>query len=71
MSATADGQSAVNAEPGTVAADRIAALRARLMTPLPDRGIWGWVWPLLVTVFGLLAAGSEDHPHRWDFSARP
>jgi dolichyl-phosphate-mannose-protein mannosyltransferase len=51
MSATADGQPAVNAEPGTVAADRVAALCARLMTPLPDDGIWGWAWPLLVTVF--------------------
>jgi dolichyl-phosphate-mannose--protein O-mannosyl transferase len=39
------------AEPGTAAAERIAALRARLITPLPDDGIWGWVWPLLVTVF--------------------
>jgi dolichyl-phosphate-mannose--protein O-mannosyl transferase len=39
------------AEPGTAAADCIAALRARLMTPLPDDGIWGWAWPLLITVF--------------------
>jgi dolichyl-phosphate-mannose--protein O-mannosyl transferase len=39
------------AEPETAAADRIAQLRSRLVTPLPDDGIWGWVWPLLVTVF--------------------
>ena len=30
---------------------RIAQLRSRLMTPLPPDGIWGWVWPLLVTLF--------------------
>jgi dolichyl-phosphate-mannose-protein mannosyltransferase len=30
---------------------RIAALRARLTTPMPDDGIWGWVGPLLVTAF--------------------
>src|SRR5579872_4630205 len=39
------------AEPGTTATDRIAALRARLITPLPDDGIWGWVWPLVITIF--------------------
>src|ERR1700704_1191969 len=60
MSAIAAGQPAVNPEdsgpydadePAASAADRIAALRARLITPLPGDGIWGWVWPLLVTVF--------------------
>ena len=57
MSAISDGQSAVDpglgdADPvNDTAADRIAKLRARLMTPLPDDGIWGWVWPLLITVF--------------------
>jgi dolichyl-phosphate-mannose-protein mannosyltransferase len=39
------------AAPGTLAADRIAQLRARLVTPMPDDGIWGWVWPLLITLF--------------------
>src|SRR6202012_2237491 len=33
------------------AADRIAALRARLMTPMPDDRLWGWIGPLLVTAF--------------------
>jgi len=33
------------------AAERIAELRARLMTPLPDDGWWGWIGPLLVTLF--------------------
>jgi dolichyl-phosphate-mannose--protein O-mannosyl transferase len=60
MSAIAAGQPAVNPEdsgpydadePAASAADRIAALRARLITPLPDDGLWGWFWPLLVTVF--------------------
>ena len=33
------------------AAERIAALRARLMTPMPDDRLWGWIGPLLVTLF--------------------
>jgi dolichyl-phosphate-mannose--protein O-mannosyl transferase len=32
-------------------AERIAALRARLMSPMPDDRLWGWVGPLLVTAF--------------------
>jgi dolichyl-phosphate-mannose--protein O-mannosyl transferase len=32
-------------------AERIAALRARLMTPMPDDGLWGWIGPLVVTAF--------------------
>jgi dolichyl-phosphate-mannose-protein mannosyltransferase len=32
-------------------ADRIATLRARLLSPMPDDRIWGWVGPLLVTAF--------------------
>ena len=32
-------------------AERIAALRARLMTPMPNDGLWGWIGPLLVTAF--------------------
>jgi len=32
-------------------AERIAALRARLMTPMPDDRLWGWIGPLLVTLF--------------------
>jgi dolichyl-phosphate-mannose--protein O-mannosyl transferase len=33
------------------AAERIAALRARLVTPMPGDRLWGWIGPLLVTVF--------------------
>ena len=33
------------------AAERIAALRARLVTPMPDDRLWGWIGPLLVTLF--------------------
>jgi len=33
------------------AVDRIAALRARLITPMPDDRLWGWIAPLLVTLF--------------------
>lgn len=36
---------------GSEAAERIAALRARLMTPMPDDRLWGWIGPLLVTLF--------------------
>ena len=32
-------------------AARIAAVRARLLSPMPDDGIWGWAGPLLVTAF--------------------
>jgi dolichyl-phosphate-mannose-protein mannosyltransferase len=35
-------------------AERIAALRARLMTPMPDDRLWGWIGPLLVTLFAAL-----------------
>ncbi len=30
---------------------RIAALRDRLMTPMPTDRVWGWIGPLLVTAF--------------------
>jgi dolichyl-phosphate-mannose--protein O-mannosyl transferase len=36
---------------GGAAAERIAALRARLMTPMPDDRLWGWIGPLIVTLF--------------------
>jgi dolichyl-phosphate-mannose-protein mannosyltransferase len=51
-----DGETvAVGVSPAMPADDnvtaRIAALRARLMTPMPDDRLWGWVGPLLVTAF--------------------
>ncbi|HTR92105.1 MAG TPA: phospholipid carrier-dependent glycosyltransferase [Trebonia sp.] len=36
---------------GGSAAERIAALRGRLITPMPDDRLWGWIGPLLVTLF--------------------
>ncbi|MGD0245822.1 MAG: phospholipid carrier-dependent glycosyltransferase, partial [Streptosporangiaceae bacterium] len=33
-------------------AGRLAVLRARLVSPLPDDRPWGWLGPLLVTAFG-------------------
>jgi dolichyl-phosphate-mannose--protein O-mannosyl transferase len=33
------------------AAQRIAALRSLLITPMPDDRLWGWIGPLLVTLF--------------------
>jgi dolichyl-phosphate-mannose-protein mannosyltransferase len=32
-------------------AARIAEVRGRLLSPMPDDGIWGWAGPLLVTAF--------------------
>ena len=37
--------------PAANAADRIAALPARLMTPMPDDRLRGWIWPLIITAF--------------------
>ena len=34
--------------------DTISELRARLTTPMPDDGIWGWAGPLLVAAFAAL-----------------
>jgi dolichyl-phosphate-mannose-protein mannosyltransferase len=39
------------AGPAMTAAERIAVLRSRLVTPMPDDGLWGWLGPLLVTLF--------------------
>ena len=39
------------AVPGASTAERIASLRARLMTPMPDDRVWGWIWPLVITAF--------------------
>ncbi len=36
---------------GGSAAERIAALVARLITPMPDDRLWGWLGPVLVTLF--------------------
>jgi dolichyl-phosphate-mannose-protein mannosyltransferase len=36
---------------GGSAAERIAALSARLVTPMPEDRLWGWVGALLVTLF--------------------
>jgi dolichyl-phosphate-mannose-protein mannosyltransferase len=33
-------------------AGRLSMLRARLVAPMPGDGIWGWIWPLVVTAFG-------------------
>src|ERR1700750_2005423 len=77
MSAIAAGQPDVNPEgsgpydadePAVSAADRIAALRVRLITPLPDDGLGGWFWPLLVTVFaGILRFSRLSSPDAINF----
>jgi dolichyl-phosphate-mannose-protein mannosyltransferase len=51
-----DGGPVGTASGGAVSVDdsataRIAALRARLVTPMPDDRLWGWLGPLLVTAF--------------------
>jgi dolichyl-phosphate-mannose-protein mannosyltransferase len=33
-------------------AGRLAVLRGRLVSPMPEDGLWGWLGPLLVTAFG-------------------
>src|SRR6476660_4443404 len=33
---------------------RLAALRARLVVPMPEDRLWGWLGPLLVTAFGAI-----------------
>jgi dolichyl-phosphate-mannose-protein mannosyltransferase len=33
-------------------ASRLSVLRARLASPMPEDGLWGWAGPLLVTAFG-------------------
>ncbi len=38
--------------PVTDETGRLAALRARLASPMPDDAPWGWIGPLLVTAFG-------------------
>src|SRR5271166_2663782 len=42
----------IPATPATDEASRLAVLRARLASPMPDDGLWGWLGPLLVTAFG-------------------
>jgi dolichyl-phosphate-mannose-protein mannosyltransferase len=67
MTATAAGQPAMDPEDASIGAavglstsaddaasgtaGRVAALRARLVTPMPDDRLWGWIGPLLVTAF--------------------
>ena len=46
-----DAISVRTAPVGAHAAERIAALRARLTSPMPQDGPWGWLGPLLVTAF--------------------
>ena len=43
---------ATAADPTAADAGRLSVLRSRLVAPMPRDGIWGWVWPLLVTAFG-------------------
>jgi dolichyl-phosphate-mannose-protein mannosyltransferase len=42
----------IPAPPATDEASRLAVLRARLASPMPDDRPWGWLGPLLVTAFG-------------------
>jgi dolichyl-phosphate-mannose-protein mannosyltransferase len=57
MTATAAGQSAIDPEEDSLggadqsSAERIAALCARLVTPMPGDRLWGWIGPLIVTAF--------------------
>jgi dolichyl-phosphate-mannose-protein mannosyltransferase len=46
-----DSDAGISSQAGTSSAERIAALRARLLTPMPTDRLWGWIGPLLVTLF--------------------
>jgi len=41
-------------EPAIDEAGRLAVLRARLVVPMPEDRLWGWLGPLLVTAFGAI-----------------
>jgi dolichyl-phosphate-mannose-protein mannosyltransferase len=43
------GTARPGADQAASAAARIAALRARLITPMPDDRLWGWIGPLIIT----------------------
>jgi dolichyl-phosphate-mannose--protein O-mannosyl transferase len=59
-----DTVAAGSAGPAASAARRIAELRARLVTPMPDDRLWGWIGPLIVTLFaGFLRLYRLTVPH--------
>src|SRR6201994_3235521 len=41
-------------EPAIDEGGRLAVLRARLVVPMPEDRLWGWLGPLLVTAFGAI-----------------
>jgi dolichyl-phosphate-mannose-protein mannosyltransferase len=44
--------------------DRIAAVRSRLLSPMPTDRLWGWIGPLLITLFaGILRFYRLSAPH--------
>jgi dolichyl-phosphate-mannose-protein mannosyltransferase len=56
------------ADSRTAAAERVVALHARLVTPMPDDRLWGWIGPLLVTLFaGWLRFNRLSVPNTIDF----
>jgi dolichyl-phosphate-mannose--protein O-mannosyl transferase len=59
------GQRTIVDQPaGGGTAERIALLRSRLLTPMPDDRLWGWIGPLLVTLFaGFLRFNRLSVPH--------
>jgi dolichyl-phosphate-mannose-protein mannosyltransferase len=47
---------------------KVEALRARLVAPLPDDGIWGWLGPLIVTaIAGFTRFWHLGRPHNFVF----
>jgi dolichyl-phosphate-mannose-protein mannosyltransferase len=58
----------LTADSRTAAAERVMALRARLVTPMPNDRLWGWIGPLLVTLFaGWLRFDRLSVPNTIDF----
>ncbi|HEY1628018.1 MAG TPA: phospholipid carrier-dependent glycosyltransferase [Streptosporangiaceae bacterium] len=37
---------------GADGTERLSVLRSRLAGPMPRDGIWGWIWPLVITAIG-------------------
>jgi dolichyl-phosphate-mannose-protein mannosyltransferase len=47
-----DTEAGVAATSATDESSRLGVLRSRLVSPMPDDRLWGWLGPLLVTAFG-------------------
>ncbi|HEX4830720.1 MAG TPA: hypothetical protein VH478_06470, partial [Trebonia sp.] len=59
-----DQEAARPRDPDADRADRIAAIRDRLVSPMPADRLWGWIGPLLITAFaGVMRFYRLSAPH--------